>query len=96
MRQLDSSALLLFFHSTKGFCGISMHPGLVHSAIQSRWKKKKISALMLHASSVLESHTDKKKKRNKSGKELLVGVEKNCNVKCSGQNDLDWEVICKK
>lgn len=45
---------------------------------------------------VLESHTDKKKKRNKAGKELLVGVEKNCNVKCSGQNDLDWEVICRK
>lgn len=46
---------------------------------------------------VLESHTDKKKeKKNKAGKELLVGVEKNCNVKCSGQSDLDWEVIRRK
>lgn len=75
-----------------------MYPGLVHSAEQSRWKKKKInSALMLHASSgVRESHRQEKRKKNKAGKELLVGVEKNCNVKCSGQSDLHWEVIRRK
>lgn len=45
---------------------------------------------------VLESHRQEKEKKNKAQKGLLVGVEKNCNVKCSGQSNLDWEVICRK